>query len=267
MPASTDRYFLGGRDLEMREIRILLEEVGLGDRIVDQGLAWGARASAYGQQIRTALGSGETPVLIELVDDLSDIDRQALVIVDHHGARAGADRPSALRQIFNRAAKARGAAWTRRRHLVEANDIGHIAGLRAAGATSSEIRAIRDADRASQGIDAATEAESRRAVANLTRQGGLSIVCTTGETSSAIADFATTDYGGPGADDLLVIGPAKLSFYGNGAAVLALARVFPASWSGGALPHRGYWGIGAAGEETCAVVVAAIRKVLGAASR
>ncbi|EJW09349.1 hypothetical protein A33M_1559 [Rhodovulum sp. PH10] len=259
---SHDRYFLGGHDLEMEEIRTLLVEAGLAGRLVDKALAWGARASAYESEIRAALVRGETPVLIELADDLpADIDRGVLVDIDHHGTRAGADQPTALEQIFARLGLP-ATAWTRRRALVAANDVGHAPALRGLGASAEEIRAIRDADRRAQGVTAAVEAESRRALATAERAGDLLIVRTTASTSSAIVDFVLPEYGGPGAEDLLVVMPDTVSFFGRGAVIERLKSI-PGCWYGGALPERGYWGAPITGEESDRLV-ACVRRSFSA---
>jgi hypothetical protein len=246
------RFFLGGHDLEMIEIRSLLSEIGLAERIVDRGLSWGARASAYTQEIQSALVRGETPVLIELADDLpAEIDRARIVMVDHHGERAGADRPSALRQMFDLVAASHGLAWSRRYALIEANDIGHVRALRTMGAVAEEIRSIRDADRAAQGVSGTVEQESRRAAAAVIHHGELAVVRTTAPTSSAVADFLLPEYGGPGADNLVVAMPDKLAFFGSGRVIEKLKGV-QGCWYGGALPDYGYWGApvtGAAADE------------------
>jgi hypothetical protein len=258
--AGVDRYFLGGNDLEMEEIRALLREAGRGDRIVDRGLSWGARASAYANEIRDALTRGETPVLVELIDDLpADIDRARLVEIDHHGDRAGADQPAAIEQVFQRLGLPP-SAWTRRRALVAANDVGHVPALRRVGATAAEIRDIRDADRRAQGVSEAVEAESRRALAAAEQVGPLLVVRTTAPTSSAIADFVLPEYGGSGADDLLVVMPDTVSFYGRGAVIADLKEV-PGSWWGGALPERGYWGV-TVSDEAADAVVARVSRLL-----
>lgn len=236
------RFFLGGHDLEMIEIRRLLEEAGLGDRITDFGLRWGARASAYENEIAASLAKGETSVLIELADDLpAALDRAQIVVVDHHRERAGQGAPSSLRQIYHLAGEPSGVPWTRWRSLVEANDIGHLRALRALGATTEEVRVIRDADRAAQGIGAAIEAESHRAVSMAKRHGALTVVHTTAPTSSAITDFIEPEYGGPGADDLVVVMPDKVAFFGHGFVIEDLKSV-PGCWYGGALPEYGFWG-------------------------
>lgn len=236
------RFFLGGHDLEMHTIRELLMEAGLGGAIADHGLAWGAKASAYASDIRASLARGETPVLIELADDLGAcFERNRILFVDHHAERAGSDAPSALRQIFDLIAAGRKPIWTRWFALVEANDIGHAEALRRLGASPAEIRAVRDADRRAQGVGTQIEAESRRAIAGMQRRGALAIVGTTASTSSAIADFLLPEYDGPGPGNLIVLMPDKIAFFGDGCVVRALADV-PACWYGGALPERGYWG-------------------------
>jgi hypothetical protein len=65
--------FLGGHDLEMVEISKLLaarDDVVIHDH--DHGLAWGAKASAYLPELRTALAETNRVVLVELEDDLPE---------------------------------------------------------------------------------------------------------------------------------------------------------------------------------------------------
>lgn len=259
------RFFLGGHDLEMVTIADLLRKAGFAGRVEDKHLSWGAKASAYANEIRESLRRGETPVLIELADDLDDsFERSRILSVDHHGTRAGAEAPSALRQIFDLAGRSHGLSWTRHYALVEANDIGHAAGLGAAGAAPAEIRALRDADRRTQGIGVDVEEESRRAIAAMIRRGGLSIVETKAPTSSAIADFLLPEYGGPGAPNLLVLMPDKAAFFGEGRVVRALA-CFPGCWYGGALPDKGFWGAPRASVSSADELAATIAKLLDGA--
>ena len=265
MSLGPHHFFLGGHDLEMLTIRQLLADVGLAQATTDHALTWGARASAYEGEIRAALARGQTPVLVELADDLpGDIDRARLILVDHHGGRAGANQPSALRQVFELLPPG-AAAWTRWFDLVAANDIAHAPGLRAAGADADEVRAVRDADRRAQGIGPAVEAESRRALAGLVWHGGLAVVTTQAHTSSAIADFALPEYGGPQVDNLLVLMPDKAAFFGGGAVVLALAQA-PAwkavCWHGGALPLRGFWGAPLASRQAGEALIGEVADIL-----
>ncbi len=242
----------------MIEIARLLDDAGYGDRICDAKLAWGARASAWRDEIIAALARNETPVLIELADDLGDdVDRERLVIVDHHGERAGAGMPTSIEQIRDLIGAS--PLWSRWRELVCANDKGHAAAMRALGASAEEIRAIRDADRRAQGVTPAWEEESRRAISAARRLGRLLIVETSAPTSSAIADFLLPEYGGPGECNTLIATPINFAFYGDGAVVKALARAY-GGWWGGALPGRGFWGAprSVAGLEHCVAQINAI---------
>ena len=239
-------FFLGGQDLEMLEIRRLLERHAP-DQVSDKGLAWGARLSDYRGEIETAVAAGLQAVAIELTDDLptSWPPRRHLHLVDHHGARAGAATPSSLRQVFDLLGLPR-RHWTRRMALVAANDIGHIDGMVAIGATRADIRRIRAADRRAQGATLADEREARRAIAARQTTGDLTVVVTGSATSSAIADFMRPEFDGPGYAALLVLMPGKLGFFGPGRVVQHMAAAVRGSWSGGALPDYGYWGAPAA---------------------
>lgn len=242
MTTGSFRFFLGGRDLEMETIAALLAEHAPG-RAVDRRLAWGARASAYRDEIAATLAAGETPILIELEDDMPiETDRTGLVFVDHHGARAGEERPTSLEQVFDLLNLDRDRHWSRWHDLVAANDRGHVRALRALGADAAEIRRVRDADRRAQGVTSAEEVEAERAIAAREARGRLTIVTAESTTSSAIGDFMEPEYGGPGGENLLVLLPESASFFGDGAVVQALAAK-SGSWSGGDLPRRGFWGL------------------------
>jgi hypothetical protein len=237
------RFLLGGHDLEMVEIRRLLERHAPG-RFFDKNLAWGAALSAYRDELLEALRHGEKPVLIELADDLSPdlFDRGRIIVVDHHGPLAGHDKPTSIEQVFS-LLNLPPDTWTRRLVLVAANDRAHVAGMRAIGASPAEIAEIRAADRGAQGVTTADEAEAVRAIAARRREGRLTIIETTSRTSSAIADRVLPEMGGPGYERLLVVMPGKVAAFGDGAAIQELGRAFPGSWWGGDLPLAGYWGM------------------------
>lgn len=237
---SGNRYFLGGRDLEMQEIRRLLERHAPG-HVEDFGLGWGARASAYRDRIEASLAAGETAVLVELIDDLPEtLPRARIHIVDHHGALV--DRPTAIEQVFRLLGLPQ-TAWTRHLALVAANDRAHIAGLLAMGASRDEVAAIRAADRAAQGVTEADEDEARRAIAARRVDGRLTEIETASGTSSAITDLLHPALGGPGHDALLVAMPGKLAAFADGDKIRRLAGAVPGGYWGGDLPRRGYWGI------------------------
>ncbi len=233
-------FFLGGRDLEMVAIRELLEEVSPAE-LHDKGLAWGARASAYREEIEAALEAGMTPVLVELADDLGLGERA--IRIDHHGSRAGKDRPTSLEQVFRLLGLPR-ERWTRWLELVAANDRGHVRALEALDATGEEIRRIRAADRAAQGITAEEERQAEAALeqAETCCGGALTVVHLPHNKTAAAADRLEPALGGPGYQNLLLLCPGEASFFGSGELVEALDRAFPGGWKGGELPERGFWG-------------------------
>lgn len=209
--------------------------------LYDKSLAWGARASAYREELAAARAAGLTPVLIELSNDLGLTEAEAICI-DHHGPDAG-KKNSALRQIFDLLRLPR-ELWTREWELISANDVGHIRGLVAAGATSEEIQQIRARDRAAQGITPEEEAlgalAARQAV---TMFGGRLTVTRVGHDRGAtVLDSLAPELGGSGFQNLLILCREECFFQGEGSIILELNRRFPGGWCGGELPERGYWG-------------------------
>ena len=241
-------FFLGGSDLEMQTISALLEETARGC-FHDKHLGWGARASAYRQEIGQALSAGLTPVLVELQDDLG-LDPGRVVIVDHHGEQAGSDKPTSLQQIFALLGLPAGR-WTRWFTLVAANDRGHIAEMLGLGATPEEIARVRAADRAAQGISPEEELAGEEAVrrTETLAEGRLALVRLPHEHTATVTDRLDPTLGGPGFKNLVVLCPDEVNFFGSGDLVVAIDRRFPGGWYGGALPHYGFWGMAGSGEE------------------
>lgn len=234
--------FLGGRDLEMVEIAKLV--AGRADtEVYDRQLPWGATASAYTAELRAALDRGRSVAVVELPDDLpADVPRERITWVDHHGALAGADRPTSIEQVFTLLEFAPDQ-WTRDLSLVAANDRGHIRALRAAGATLQEIVAIRARDRQAQGITAAEEAEGRAAAGHAETRcaGRLTVVRLPHARTATVTDVLDAGLGGPGYANLVVFCPSQTAFFGSGRCIDALRKSYPDGWHGGELPERGYW--------------------------
>ncbi|MGH8563133.1 MAG: hypothetical protein ACREXW_03240 [Gammaproteobacteria bacterium] len=217
MPPDRLVFFLGGRDLEMVTIRALLQ-AHAPTMFYDKGLAWGARASAYQGEIEGALAEGKTPVFIELENDLGLDPATTIVIVDHHGERAGAEEPTSLHQVF-RLLGLPAAAWTHWHELVAANDRGHIPALLEAGATQEEIVRVRAADRAAQGITPEEEAQGERAAAcaETLLKGKLTITRLPHSRTATVADRLHHALGEPGYKNLLVLCPHEVDFFVIGA--------------------------------------------------
>lgn len=207
-------------------------------------------------EIDACRGRGDTPVLVELEDDLG---LDALVVVDHHGQRAGEDQRTALEQVFALLALPR-ERWTRWHSLVAANDRAYIPGLLAAGATAQEVARVRAADRAAQGITRDEEDDAERALERAERlcSGRLTVVNARHARLATVEDRLHAALGGPGFENLLLIAPAEVNFSGDGRVALALDRRFPGGWYGGALPAQGFWGHAGRPEGLVEAVVAEV---------
>lgn len=235
-------FFLGGRDLEMEEIGRLIRRHAPTAELNDRRLCWGeAAASAYGHEIDRALRAGWRPVLVELRPDLPAGIIDQCLIIDHHGARAGADQPTSLEQVFALLGLAEWE-WTRRLRLVAANDRGWIPELRAVGALPEEIEAIRREDRSAQGVTADQERAGEEALGQrwLAMGGELVVVRMPHDRVAVVMDRLALEARDP--PDVLVLSPHQVNFSGRGQRVQALVQAFPGGWHGGALPARGFWG-------------------------
>ncbi len=235
-------FFLGGQDLEMLTIREVLDELKV--EYYDKRLLWGAKASDYKEEIQTVLAKGMSPVLIELTLDV-EIDAGRTITIDHHGKRAGSDKPTSLHQVFELLNLPQDK-WTRWFDLVAANDRGYIPAMLEIGATQEEIIKVRAADRAAQGITAEEEVGGEKAAANAEDFAGgmLTLVHLQHTRTAAVTDRMEPALGGRGYRNLLVISPGQVNFFGYGDMVYALNREYPGGWYGGALPERGFWGHG-----------------------
>lgn len=248
-------FCLGGQDLEMVTIRDLVTAERGPDALADHRLSWAeATASCYRADITAALARGVTPVLVELRDDLPpELPRDRLIRIDHHGAEAGAGRPTPLQRVAA-LLQVPPAQWSRWHDLVVANDVGHIAGLRAIGASDVEIEVVRAADRRAQGVTAAEEAAGQAALTGARRDvdDRLSVIHLPHGRMATVTDPMALHCPERA---LLVLAPGEAGFFGPGAAVAALNAAFPGGWSGGALPETGFWGHSQARDEQALVAV------------
>lgn len=233
-------FFLGGNDLEMATIRALAEE-HLGPQAVrDRGLGWGARLSDHADTL-AALAADQVPVLVELAIDMPL--PPGAVIIDHHGP-APQDK-TALEQVFQLLGLPPDR-WTRHLALVAANDRGHVRALRAMGATDAEIADIRAADRHAQGITREEEdaAQTALAAAEHCLDGRLRVVTLPHGRTATVMDRIAAALPGNAIANVLIFSPGEVNFFGTGPAVAALNAAFPDGFSGGDLPHAGFWGHG-----------------------
>lgn len=202
-------FLLGGYDLEMITIKALLDKKGI--PYLDKKLSWGAKLGAYKEEFE-ALEEYDTVYGIELIEDITP--PKNYIAIDHHGDAWS--HPSSIEQV----AKILKIKLNRYEQLVAENDKGHIAAMRAFGASDSEINKIRKEDRKAQGV---SEDDEKRAIidaANVRKKGSLYIVKTTLESFSPLLDLMLLQYKKP----LVIYSEHSLVYYGD--KVLQLVEEF-----------------------------------------
>ncbi|MDY0403675.1 CorA family divalent cation transporter [Sulfurovum sp.] len=192
-------FLLGGHDLEMIEIRKVLEEEGI--PYIDRALSWGAKLSDYQQDIRN--NRDKQFYAIELtVDDPSLLESYPIEIIDHHNAYS--DREASLLQVLALLDK----VPTRYQKLVAANDSRYIPGMRALCASKKEIEEIREKDRSAQGVSAEDETLAMASV-NSAKADKTNIFYTKTPHFSAITDNIYFDH-----NEYIIYSDHKIVFYG-----------------------------------------------------
>jgi len=206
-------FLLGGHDLEMAEIRRIVNECGI--ECKDHGLEWNnAKLSAYSK----ILDETNVFVAVELVTDIPL--PKNYIPIDHHNENNNEN--SSIEQVIELLNSRAGieVKMTRDIQLIAENDKGYIPAMLKIGATTEEVEDIRQRDRKAQG---ATEDDERLAEEsirnNLKVEEGLIIV------ESLTPKFSTiTDRLFP-FDKLLIYTDDELTYYGKGASKLNL--LFP----------------------------------------
>lgn len=222
-------FFLGGHDAEMCEIKSILEQKDI--PFYDKNLQWGARLSDYKEELQQ-LRPEIKAVLIEL-----NIDQplpENSIIIDHHSEKAGSEMQTSIEQV----AELLGIKLSRRQKLIAANDKAHIKGMMKAGATKEEIAEIRAFDRRCQGVTEKEEKEAEEICKDFKSNGELDILEIPFQHTSPVTDRLFGQY-----QNLLVIMPEMINFFGDGRMVQKLGKTFKGSWYGGNLPEEGFWGI------------------------
>lgn len=145
-----DLFLLGGYDLEMLEIKTLLESFNL--EYKDKQLTWGAKLSDY----REYLNFEGTIYGIELDEDIAPPHNY--VAIDHHGENS--HKQSSLEQV----AVLLKLKLSRKQQLIAANDSKYISGMRELCATPEEIKHTRAADRKAQGVTPEDETLAQKSI-------------------------------------------------------------------------------------------------------
>lgn len=193
-------FLLGGLDLEMIEIRKLLESKGM--HYEDRHLSWdNAQLSAY-KDVLEASPDAEF-YGVELQEDYPLPTHY--VRIDHHNDFVS--HPASILQV----AELLGVKPDRHLLLVAANDAGYIPGMEKLGATKEEIDEIRRLDRQCQGVTPYDEALALQSIkGNLRSSDGILIVESLTSHFSPICD-TLYPY-----KRLLVYTDAEWVFYGEG---------------------------------------------------
>lgn len=230
-------FFLGGYDLEMVTIKQILEERK--ERFFDKQLVWGARASAYKNEIEK-LFSYQIPVLVELEIDI--VLPQNYKIINHHNERSGHDKKTSLEQV----AELLGVELTRRQKLISANDKAYIDGLIGMDATDSEINEILEADQKVQGVTEEDEKYTKLSIDHFRAElsDDIVLVYSLTEKTSAVTYRIYSYY-----RHIFIITPEQKFIYnGQGCIVRKLQEKYERDkpltkfWFGGNLPAKGYFG-------------------------
>ena len=167
-------FLLGGYDLEMVEIKKILEENGVDFK--DKHLSWGAKLSEYEEY----LDFDGKIYGIELVEDIEPPTNY--IAIDHHNKRY--KQKSSLEQV----AEILDLKLTRWQQLVAANDRGYIPEMRRLCATDDEIKKIRREDRLAQGITENEEKIAELEIENIKEIDGVYLLKTTLKHFSPLVD-------------------------------------------------------------------------------
>jgi hypothetical protein len=197
-------FLLGGQDLEMQEIRKLLESTGLkeGKDFIDKNLKWGAKLSEYTKNFHHT----RINVCIELTED--SIPPKRYLRIDHHNELT--TNEASIEQI----AKLLNMQLNRWQKLVAANDKNFIPGMISIGASKEEIQEVRLADRKAQGATPLDELLAEQSISQnlqcLNPSSQAFVIKSLTSKFSTITDRLYTTY-----QTLLVYSETEFTYYGT----------------------------------------------------
>jgi len=175
MSSETNKYvfFLGGRDLEMLEIKKILNAHNL--KVFDRNLTRGVKLSDYKKELldEDSTLKKQANVFIELEIDDKIFLGENYKIIDHHNEHS--NKKSSLEQVieFLKTELQIEVEFTRYFQLVAINDVKHIKGMEEAGASREKIAQIRAADRKAQGVTESEEDLARASILYFKSDDGL----------------------------------------------------------------------------------------------
>ncbi len=197
------------------------------------GASWKGLEPAIGAAVADALAAPNPPTVHGV--ELAGPNPYHAIDIDHHRYQND-DRSHPLSSL-EQVATIVGHPLDRREQLIAANDRAYIPGMKALGATDPEIEAVRQLDRAAQGITPADEARAVADLARAERRGARIHVACSAKPTSAHMDRL---YGQ--APEILLTSEHEWNYSGPRHLQLAAANFPEQHWSGGS-PESGYFGI------------------------
>ena len=189
-------FLLGGKDLEMEEIKKLL--IKHNKHYIDKNLNWGAKLSEY----INLLEPNTTYYGIELIEDV--IPPKNYIPIDHHNDNQ--TNKSSLEQI----AQILGEELDRYLTLVSLNDKGYIPAMKEFGATEVEIEYIRQKDRKAQGVSQEDEILAQIALEEVQKIEDIAYIKALSDKFSPIIDRCYNKY-----KNVLIYTDKKFVYYGR----------------------------------------------------
>lgn len=201
-------FLLGGYDLEMLEIRDLLEKQKV--TYFDNQLRWdNAFLNQYTDILPSYSKCKNTTIYgIELQEQGVTCIPENYIRIDHHNDYNS--KPSSLQQV----ADILGVSLNRYQQLVAANDSGYIPAMQALGATPVEIMEIRRKDRAAQGVTEKDELLAEKAILEKSIKNNIIIIKAYSSRFSPICDRLYPYR------QLLIYTDDELMYYGEGKKLL-----------------------------------------------
>ncbi|NKQ41258.1 MAG: hypothetical protein HF962_06785 [Sulfurovum sp.] len=204
-------FLLGGKDLEMLEIKRVLKE----HDVKDHALAWDTSSlTAYKKELEA--NPGKTFYAVELnIDENDEVEKKLLKtydihIIDHHGKKHN-DKEASLLQIL----KLLNITPTKDQKHIAANDARYIEGMKCIGATDDEIVDIRKRDKEAQHIILHDESIAQADVQKRVIKKYISIVYARTPHFSAITDSLYFDFSKENRTaQSIVYNDDKIVFYG-----------------------------------------------------
>ncbi|GHU64248.1 hypothetical protein FACS1894160_3700 [Bacteroidia bacterium] len=219
-------FLLGGYDLEMLEIKKILESVD-NVTVFDKQLNWqNAHLSMYKDVLQEQNNRNGVEIYgIELQETGFSPIPGNYHRIDHHNDFSS--NPSSLEQV----AAILHIELSRKQQLIAANDKGYIPEMQKRGASPNEIEQIRFSDREMQGVTEEDEQKAKEAIENKIEKQGIIVVKSETNRFSPITD-RLFPY-----EKLLIYTDDELMYYGQGKK--DLAKNYEAEIKAGKMFHGG----------------------------